>query len=63
MTDHNLSLTVAIDSDGKVTTKSYLIASIPSTFFIDKDGVIRQKKLGNFTSAAEIENELGKIMP
>ena len=62
MTDLNLSMTVPMDTDKKVA-KAYGITAIPSTFFIDKDGVIRQKVLGAFPSTAAIENELKKIMP
>jgi len=41
----------------------YNIRSIPTTFFIDKDGVIQDMKIGAFSSVAEIERRLGKIMP
>ena len=58
----NLSMTVPMDTNGKVT-QAYLVGAIPTTFLIDKDGVIRQKKIGPFADAADIENELKKIMP
>ena len=41
----------------------YNIRSIPTTFFIDRDGVIQDIKIGAFSSVAEIERRLGKIMP
>ncbi len=62
MNELNLSMTVPMDSDGKVA-KAYLIGAIPTTFLIDKDGVIRQKIVGAFPSAEAIEKELSKIMP
>lgn len=62
MIELNLSMIVPMDTDGKVT-KSYLIGGLPTTFLIDKDGVIRQKVVGAFPNAATIENELKKIMP
>lgn len=62
MTDLNLSLTVPMDTTAKVA-KSYSILNIPSTFLIDKDGIIRGKVVGAFLNKAAIENELKKIMP
>lgn len=62
MTDLNLSMIVPMDTDAKVA-KAYLIGAIPTTFLIDKDGVIRQKVIGAFPNVAAIENELKKIMP
>ncbi|MDO8687303.1 MAG: redoxin domain-containing protein [Dehalococcoidales bacterium] len=62
MTELNLSMTVPMDSDGKVA-RAYLVGAIPTTFLIDKDGVIRQKVVGAFTSVEAIEKELSKIMP
>lgn len=62
MTELNLSMTIPMDTDGKVA-KAYLIGAIPTTFLIDKDGVIRQKVIGAFPSVEAIEKELSKIMP
>lgn len=62
MTDLNLSLTVLLDTDRKVT-EDYSIVAIPTTFLIDKDGIIRQKVLGAFPSKEAIESELSKIIP
>ena len=64
MTTNNITLTMPIpmDADGKVA-KAYLIGAIPTTFLINKDGVIRQKIIGAFPSKEAIENELKKIMP
>jgi hypothetical protein len=39
------------------------LAAIPTSFFIDKDGIIQATKLGNFLSTAGIEGLPGKIMP
>ena len=62
MTELNLSMTVPMDTDRKVA-KAYGITAIPTTFLIDKDGIIRQKVLGAFPSVEAIEKELSKIMP
>ena len=62
MADLNLSLTVPMDV-GKKVAKAYGITAIPSTFLIDKNGIIQQKILGAFPDKATIENELKKIIP
>ena len=62
MTEFNLSMNVPMDSDGQVS-KTYLIGSIPATFFIDKDGIIRNKVIGAFPNKAAIESSLNLIMP
>jgi cytochrome c biogenesis protein CcmG/thiol:disulfide interchange protein DsbE len=62
MTSLNVSLPVLMDTDKKAS-KSYTITAIPTTFLIDKDGIIRQKVLGAFPDKATIENELKKIIP
>ena len=58
----NLSFTVLLDTD-KDVARRYNITGIPTTFFIDKDGIILDKVIGAFQSTAQIENRLGKIMP
>lgn len=62
MTELNLRLTVPIDTGTKVA-KSYGITGIPSTFLIDKNGVIQQKVIGAFPNEAAIEDALKTIMP
>jgi len=60
--DHGISFLVLLDTDQKAALK-YNIRSIPATFFIDKDGIIQDMKIGAFTSKAEIERRLSKIIP
>ena len=62
MTELNLSMTVPMDTDKKVA-KAYGITAIPTSFLIDKDGIIRAKIIGAFPSAEAIEKELTKIIP
>ena len=57
----NLSLPVLLDTG--VVAERYGILYIPTTFFIDKDGIIQEKKIGAFFSEAELEEKLTKIMP
>jgi peroxiredoxin len=59
---NNLSLPVLLDTSGVVAQK-YSILNIPTTFFIDGDGVIQEKRIGAFINAAQIEEQLSKIMP
>jgi len=59
---NNLSLPVLLDTRAVVSQK-YNIRWFPTTFFIDKDGIIQEKIIGRFTSKAPIGNRLSKIMP
>ncbi len=59
---NNLTFTILLDSQEAVTLK-YDVTGYPATFFIDKDGIIRAKKLGAFLSKEEIERWLDEIMP
>ncbi len=57
-----LSLPVLFDFTGSTSDK-YGVSAIPTTFFIDGTGVIRQKMIGAFPSAKGIEMQLRTIMP
>jgi len=56
------SFPVLLDTT-ETTARRYRISGIPTTFFIDKDGIIQGKKIGGFLSKAEIESYLIKIVP
>jgi thiol-disulfide isomerase/thioredoxin len=60
--DHNLSLPVLLDTS-EVVAQKYGIRGIPTTFFVDKDGIIQVKVIGAFPDKAAIESRLSKIMP
>ena len=60
--NHNLSLPVLLDTN-KAVAQRYNIRGIPTTFFIDKDGIIQEKIIGAFPNKEAIENRLSKIMP
>jgi len=62
MQSHNLSFTVLLDTKQNVAQK-YNFQYIPTTFFIDKDGIIQEKVIGPFQNKTQIENRLSKIMP
>jgi len=62
MQSQNLSFTVLLDTKSDVAQK-YNITGIPTTFFMDKDGIIQDRLVGAFQSKAQIEGRLSKIMP
>ena len=62
MENYDLSFTVLLDTDQDVALE-YNIRAIPTTFFIDKDGIIQDIKVGAFSSKTEIEKRLIKIIP
>lgn len=45
MTELNLSMSVAMDTDGRVTT-NYGGVNLPMTYFIDPEGVVRYRHIG-----------------
>ena len=59
--DHKMTFTVLLDEERDVSTM-YGIRAIPTTYFIDKDGVIRKVKIGAFSGIEEIEDHLKEIM-
>ncbi len=59
---YNLSFTVLLDTEQDIAQR-YNITGIPTTLFIDKDGIIQDKVIGAFQGTAQIENRLSKIIP
>ncbi len=57
----NMSFTVLLDPGQKVS-RSYNAALIPTTYFIDKDGIIRDIKIGAILSLADIEPRLQELI-
>jgi len=62
MENFGLSFPALLDTNQDVALK-YNIRAIPTTFFIDKDGIIQDIKVGAFSSKTEIEKQLIKIIP
>jgi cytochrome c biogenesis protein CcmG/thiol:disulfide interchange protein DsbE len=56
-----LTLPVPLDSAGR-TSSAYGVRALPTTFFIDRDGVIRQIQVGPLTEAT-LEQLLQTIYP
>lgn len=55
-----LTFPALLDSD-RAVNQMYHISTIPTTFFIDADGIIKRIKSGSFTSQSEIENILKSL--
>ena len=62
MQENGFTMPVLVDSS-RVTLDMYQITGIPTTYFIDKDGIIQGKRVGSFTNKETIEQSLTKIMP
>ena len=62
MQSNNLSLPVLLDTR-QVVARKYNIMGYPTTFFIDKDGIIQEKVVGAFPDKESIERYLNKIIP
>ena len=62
MRSYSLPFTVLLDTKQDVAQR-YNITGIPTTFFIDKDGIIQEKVIGAFQNKTQIENRLSKIIP
>jgi cytochrome c biogenesis protein CcmG, thiol:disulfide interchange protein DsbE len=60
--ENNLRLPVAFDTSARIA-RAYQIQYIPTTFLIDRDGVIQGKVIGAFRDKAAIEKKLEIIMP
>ncbi len=58
---NNLSLPVLLDINETVLNR-YHIVGIPTTFFVDKDGIIQEKVVGAFPNKESIEEHLGKLV-
>jgi len=62
MQNHDLSIPVLLDTDRAVSWQ-YNIRAFPTTFFIDKDGIIQDKVIGAFPTKKALESRLSEIMP
>ena len=61
MEDNGLSFTVLLDSEGK-TGMLYNAQYIPTTYFVDNDGIIRHIKMGAFRERSDIDRLLLNIL-
>lgn len=61
MKEFGITFPVVLDTDQSVATK-YRIRPIPTSFFVDKDGVIRDMQIGAMDKKT-ILKKLSKVMP
>jgi thiol peroxidase len=61
METNSYTFPVLLDIDQEVLNKYELVAT-PTNVFIDKNGVIQEKKVGPFSSLEEMEESLSKIL-
>ncbi len=59
--DLNLTFTLLLDPDGAVSRR-YLLRALPSTFFIDKRGVIRTVIVGGPMSEATLQTQVESLL-
>jgi len=59
---YNLTMPVVLDTDKSIARK-YNVTGIPTSLFIDKDGIIQQKVVGAFPNKEVIEQMLTLIVP
>jgi cytochrome c biogenesis protein CcmG/thiol:disulfide interchange protein DsbE len=59
--EYGLSFPVALDRDGTIQRK-YKISGYPTTFFIDRDGIIRSVVVGGPMSAALIQSKVEDLL-
>jgi cytochrome c biogenesis protein CcmG/thiol:disulfide interchange protein DsbE len=61
MEDNGLTFSVILDTEGEVA-KRYNVSAIPTTYFVDKNGIIGDVKIGTFRSKAEIDWKLVNLV-
>jgi peroxiredoxin len=59
---HKYTMPVLLDTGNNVS-RLYGVTGIPTTYLIDKDGIIRDKVIGAFPNEKTIEQHLGAIVP
>ena len=62
LNDNEISFPVLLDPDIAVAV-TYGIPGVPTTFFIDRDGIIQAKVIGPLLTTAAIESRISQIMP
>jgi peroxiredoxin len=59
--NYRLTFPVLLDTERDVSLE-YYVRVIPTTVFIDREGIIQDIRIGPFSSVMDIENSLGKII-
>ncbi len=61
VTQHNLSLPILLDQSGEVT-RSYQVRSLPTSFFIGRDGLIHDVELGGPMAEALLRSRVEQLL-
>ena len=61
MDDNGLTFPVLLDTKTEVA-KLYNVSAIPTTYFVDKNGIIKDVKIGTFRNKAEIDWKLVNLV-
>ena len=59
--DNEVSFIVALDKNAQITS-SYATGYIPTTFFIDSQGIIRYIKVGAFADEKQLQASIDKLL-
>ncbi|MEK7873993.1 MAG: TlpA disulfide reductase family protein, partial [Chloroflexota bacterium] len=59
---YGYTFTAVVDGDQAVTTGKYNVFGLPTTFLIDRKGVIRYMKIGPFVSEEDVVAQLQAIL-
>ncbi|MCS6963028.1 peroxiredoxin [Thermoflexus sp.] len=60
--DYHLTFPILLDETGEVN-RSYRVTALPTTFFIDPQGIVRDVVVGGPLSEAAIEARLSTLLP
>ncbi len=58
---YNLSLSLLLDGDGAIN-RQYLVSALPTSFFVDRRGVIRDMMIGGSMSREFIEGKIKTLL-
>lgn len=58
---YNLSFPLLLDSDGAIN-RQYLVSALPTSFFVDRKGVIRDMMIGGSMSREFIEGKIKTLL-
>jgi peroxiredoxin len=61
MDEFGFEFEILLDSETQTAAK-YSVRAIPTTFFIDGDGIIKDIKVGTFSNRSEIETKLQSLI-
>jgi cytochrome c biogenesis protein CcmG, thiol:disulfide interchange protein DsbE len=59
--ERNLTFPVLLDTQGQVT-RQYQVQALPTTFFIDEQGVVHNQVIGGPLTSAMLESEINNLL-